>query len=261
VYSLDINFLRDRSPVEINAEKSARQPIRLGDLTPVYIGVGVGLLFPLLALGSYWLLQSKTNELAQATQKLDQESKELDGKIANIKKIKDETTNIKVQTQALVTVFDQIRPWSAMLQDLRDRIPANVQIENVKQIAGVIATQPTPGKTPPNPAGGLEISGYARSFNDVNDFVLSLGQSKFLNATESKISTAELIDAPSQTGAIQPTAQPNEKIKPLQVVKYTIKAGLSNVPASELIRELEQKGTVGLVTRLRSIEKTGAITK
>ncbi|MEA5551482.1 PilN domain-containing protein [Anabaena cylindrica UHCC 0172] len=261
MYSLDINFLKDRSPVEINTEKPVRQPINLGDLMPVYLGVGVGLCFPALVFGGLLFLQARTDELTQTIQKLEQENKELDGRIANIKKVKDETTNIKVQTQALVTVFDQIRPWSAMLQDLRDRIPANVQIENIKQTAGIIQTQATQGKTPSNPAGSLEINGFARSFNDVNDFVLSLGQSKFLDASNSKISTAELIDAPSQTGAIQPESQNQEKIKPIQVVKYTIKAGLSNVPASELIRELEQKGTVGLVTRLRSIQKTGAITK
>ncbi|AFZ57539.1 PilN domain-containing protein [Anabaena cylindrica FACHB-243] len=258
MYSLDINFLKDRSPVEINTEKPVRQPINLGDLMPVYLGVGVGLCFPALVFGGLLFLQAKTDELTQAIQKLDQENKELDGRIANIKKVQDETTNIKVQTQALVTVFDQIRPWSAMLQDLRDRIPANVQIENIKQTPGIIQAQ---DKTPSNPAGSLEITGFARSFNDVNDFVLSLGQSKFLDASNSKISTAELINAPSQTGAIQPEGQGQEKIKPIQVVKYTIKAGLSNVPASELIRELEQKGTVGLVTRLRSIQKTGAITK
>jgi type IV pilus assembly protein PilN len=261
VYSLDINFLRDRSPVEINTEKAARKPINLGDFIPVYLGVGVGLCFPALVFCGLWFLQIKTAELEQQIAKLDQENKELDGKIANINKIKDETTSVKVQTQALVTVFDQIRPWSAMLQDLRDRIPANVQIENIKQIPPVIQAQPTPGKTPSYTTGSLEIMGFARSFSDVNDFVLSMEQSKFLNASESKISTAELIDAPPQTGAIPPTGQSNVKIKPPQVVKYTIKAGLSSVPASELIRELEQKGTVGLVTRLRSIQKTGAIAK
>ncbi|MBD2627318.1 PilN domain-containing protein [Trichormus variabilis] len=263
MYSLDINFLKDRLPVDIDTRKPNKPP-QLGNLRPVYLGVGVGLCLPALAFCSLWFLQMKTAELEQLIGKLDQENKELDGKIANINKIKAETTGIKVQTQALVTVFDQIRPWSAMLQDLRDRIPKNVQIDNIKQIAPVIQTQATPGKPPSNPAGGLEINGYARSFRDVNDFVLSLGQSKFVNASESKISTAELIDAPPETGAIQPDGQSNEssvKIKPIQVVKYTIKAGLSTTPASELIRELEQKGTVGLVTRLRSIQKTGVISK
>ncbi|WP_016950229.1 PilN domain-containing protein [Anabaena sp. PCC 7108] len=264
MYSLDINFLKDRLPTEINSERTVRPPMQLGNLMPVYLGIGVGLCLPALVFCGLWFLQMETGKLEQKIGKLDQENKELDGKIANINKIKGETKGIQVQTQALVTVFDRIRPWSAMLQDLRDRIPKNVQIDNIKQIAPVIQAQTTPGQPPSNPAGGIEINGFARSFRDVNDFVLSLGQSKFINASESKISTAELIDAPPETGAIQPDNQSNEsgvKIKPTQVVKYTIKAGLSTTPASELIRELEQKGTIGLVTRLRSIQKTGVIAK
>ncbi|MBD2295836.1 PilN domain-containing protein [Anabaena sphaerica FACHB-251] len=261
MYSLDINFLKDRSPAELNENKPVRQPINVEDLKPALLGVGVGLCFPALVFVGSWLLQGQIDRLTQQIGKLEQESKELDGKIANITKIKDETASVKDQTQALVTVFDQIRPWSAMLQDLRDRIPANVQVETIKQIPPVIQAQNSGVTKPSNPAGLLEINGYARSFSDVNDFLLSMGKSKLLSAAESRISTAELVDAPPITGAIPPETKSEVKIKPPQVVKYTIKASLSNVPASELIRELEQKGTVGLVDRIRSLQKTGAIAK
>lgn len=261
MYSLDINFLKDRSPSQINENKPVRQPIEIREFIPAFIGVGVGLCFPALVYVGLLILQAKTAELELSIQKLTQEGQDLDGKIANIKKIKDETAGVKDQTQALVTVFDQIRPWSAMLQDLRDRIPANVQVETIKQIPPVIQAPNNKGPKPSNPAGLLEINGYARSFADVNDFLLSMGQSKLLNAADSRISTAELIDAPPITGAIQLESKSEVKIKPPQVVKYTIKASLSNVPASELMRELEQKGTVGLVERIRSLQKTGAIAK
>ena len=153
-----------------------------------------------------------------------------------------------------------------MLQDLRDRIPSKVQIETIKQIAAplpskeVVAATPSKTNTNTNTAGFLEISGFAISYALVNDFALSLGQSKFLNPEETKIITAELIDAPTVTGFLPPKGgKSNEKIKPIQVVKYTIKTGLSNVPASDLIQELEKKGTVGLVDRLRNIKKVGVI--
>jgi len=63
--------------------------------------------------------------------------------------------------------FNQIRPWSAILQDIRDRIPRTVQIENIKQTTA--ATPPTrsasstcsPAKSAnSNPVGGIE-SGIA----------------------------------------------------------------------------------------------------
>ena len=41
-------------------------------------------------------------------------------------------------------------------------------------------------------------------------------------------------------------------------VKYTISAQLNNAPSSELIEEINQKGSTGLVTRLKTLERKGA---
>ncbi|MBO1049551.1 MAG: fimbrial protein [Dolichospermum sp. DEX182a] len=263
MYSLDINFLKDRP--EYQSKSVQRPSIQLGNLIPVYIGVGVGLVFPALVFISLSILEGKTAEVTQEIGKLEEEGKSLGGRIVNLNKIKAETAGINSQTKALVTVFDQIRPWSAMLQDLRDRIPSKVQIETIKQIAAPLPSKEVVAATPKtntntNTAGFLEISGFAISYALVNDFALSLGQSKFLNPEETKIITAELVDAPPVTGFLPPKGgKSNEKIKPIQVVKYTIKTGLSSVPASDLIQELEKKGTVGLVDRLRNIKKVGVI--
>ncbi|WP_373529397.1 PilN domain-containing protein [Nostoc sp.] len=258
MYSLDVNFLKDRPAYQKKPERKGGMSLKLptGNLTPVYVGVALGIGLPALLGVGWWLLQGKIVELEGQIAQLDQESKRLDAEIGNLNKIKAETIAIKGETQALVTVFDQIRPWSAMLQDLRDRIPAAVQIENIKQIPpiAVVAGQP-----PNNPAGGLEITGLARSFNDVNDFLLSLQQSRFLKSTESRIITTALVDAPLIPGVVQPNS--GVVIQPPQVVKYTIQSSMNDVPASELIRELEKKGTVGLVTRIRSMQKIGVISK
>ena len=265
MYSLDINFLNDRPEYQkINPKKPDKQPIQLGDFIPVYIGLGVGLIVPGLVFISSSILEGKTAEVNQEITKLEEEIKVLDGKVANIYKFRAEITSINSQNKALVTVFDQIRPWSAMLQDLRDRIPGKVQIETIKQTAppppGANPVAATPGNNATQTAGFLEISGFAISYSLVNDFSLSLQQSKFLN--ETKIIKAELVDATAITGFIPPkTEKANATIKPPQVVKYTIKAGLSSVPASDLIPELEKKGTVGLVDRLRNIKKVGVIGK
>ncbi|MBW4588083.1 PilN domain-containing protein [Aetokthonos hydrillicola Thurmond2011] len=256
MYSLDINFLKDRPEYQPKVKRKITIAFPTGNLTPAYLGVSLGVFFPLLAGLSLWFLQAKNSEMEQNIARLEQEKQQLDQQIGNINKIKEETNTIKRETQALVTVFDQIRPWSAMLQDLRDRIPSTVQIEEIKQTP---PTTPDKNQPPPNPAGGVEIVGFARSFNDVNDFLLSMQQSRFLKSTETKIITSELVDAPSSQGGIRSiTGIP---IKPPQIVKYTIQSTLSDVPASELIRELEQKGTVGLVARLRSLQQTGVLKK
>ena len=143
MYSLDINFLKDRSPAELDNNKPVRPKTDITEYTPALLGVGVGLSIPALVFGVLLFLQAQNAGLGQQIVKLEEESKNLDVKLADIQKIKEETKVIKEQTQALVTVFDQIRPWSAMLQDLRDRIPANVQLETIKQIPPVIKAKTT----------------------------------------------------------------------------------------------------------------------
>lgn len=258
MYSLDVNFLKDRPAYQKKPERKGGIALKFptGNFTPVYVGVALGVGLPALLGVAWWLLQGKIVELEGSVAQLDQESKRLDTEIGNLNKIKTETNAIKGETQALVTVFDQIRPWSAMLQDLRDRIPKAVQIKSIRQIAPVAVAA---GQPPNNPAGGLEITGLARSFNDVNDFLLSLQQSQFLKSTETRIITAGLVNAPLPASVGQP---PNGvTIKPPQVVEYTIQSSMNDVPASELIRELEKKGTVGLVTRIRSMQQIGVIPK
>ncbi len=254
MYSLDINFLKDRPGYSKNSKNKTSFSLPVGDFTLVYIGVAVGLSFPALVGGAWWLLEQKNAELKQQVAQLDQENKKLETEIGNINKIRKQTQGIKSETEALVSVFDQIRPWSAMLQDLRDRIPATVQIENIKQTPPEAAKK---GEPSPNPAGGVEITGMARSFNDVNDFLLTLQQSSFLKATDTRIMTAQLVNAPVP----QTKTANGVPIKPPQIVKYTIKSTMSDVPASELMRELEQKGTLGLVSRIRSLQQKGVIKK
>jgi type IV pilus assembly protein PilN len=50
----------------------------------------------------------------------------------------------------------------------------------------------------------------------------------------------------------------NASIEIPQGVKYTINTELSNTPASKLIREIENKDSDGIVTRLKILERKGA---
>jgi type IV pilus assembly protein PilN len=278
MYSLDINFVKDRPDYKLDGgTRSSKLRLPAGNLTPLYLGLASGLILPAL-VGSGWLfLQSQNTQLEQKIAELDAELNRLGIQEQEIKKIQEETNQINGETQALATVFNQIRPWSAILQDIRDRIPKTVQIESIKQTAAGATQQavppassaaPQPAVPPasstapqpaPNPASGIEITGIARSFNDVNDFLLSLQQSSFFNPTDTKIVTAELADSPIAAAVPVPQVAEAVPVKPPQVVRYTIQSSLSDVPASELLRELERKGTLGLVTRIRTLQQKGVI--
>jgi type IV pilus assembly protein PilN len=256
MYSLDVNFLKDRERLDKGSEKKPKKSMPVGDMTPLYIGLGIGLCLPIFVGAGWFILQTKSGELQSNITQLEQKNQELEAKIGDIKKISAEVTAVKGETQALVTVFDQIRPWSAMLLDIKQRIPGTVQLDSVKQVAQIGVSPNAAPTTGTIPTSGVEINGFARSFNDVNDFLLTMKQSRFFNANDARISSAESVPAQLPSDVVLPPG-----FKPPQVIKYTIQTNLSDIRASELIRELEEKGTVGLVARIRSLQQTGALPK
>ncbi len=139
------------------------------------------------------------------------------------------------------------------------------------------STTPAPGSTPVAtatlpadvPTSKIEIVGTAKSFEEVNNFMLTLKQSAFFNPDETQLISAVLNKSvtplttnvsPENSGqSISPAEQiAKDKVAKLslpKVVEYKIQTSIKRVPASDLMRELEQKGAVGLVTRLRSIQQ------
>lgn len=266
MYSLDVNFVKSRKPVKADttARSFSAPTLSGGDMTPIYIGLGVGLASCALVLAGLGILSAQNSRLTTQVAQLDQTLGALGIQEQEIQRVKADLAQIKGQNKALATVFNQIRPWSAILQDIRDRVPANaIQIQSIKQIAPTktvvsaapaAAPTPTPAATPASslPISGIEISGIARSFNDVNDLLLSLKQSSFLQPTETRIITATLVDNPVQSSA-------RGGVKLPQVVNYTVQSTFSEAGATQLLRELERKGTLGLVTRIRTLQQRGLI--
>ncbi len=268
MYSLDVNLLRDRPEYKKDlGQRITKSSSATEDLSRIYWAIGAALALPALAGGVFLILQYQNSRLESQIGEIDSQLNRLGIEEQQLQKIQAEANAIKGQNKALASVFNQIRPWSAMLQDLRDRIPPEVQIQNIKQTAPAPpppapAAQSANAKptTPPPPVavstGVVEISGMAQSFTSMNDFLLTLQQSPFFKPKETKIVTAELVNGPipaSQLGKVALT--------PIQFVKYTIQSSLSDIPASELIGELERQGTVGLVTRIRTLQERGIIQK
>ncbi len=319
MYSLDINLLSERPEYQSGRQtqftSNATKTTTKYGKTPLYIGAGVTVL-SLLAIGAGWMWTGD-----QTTQ-LEAKQKDLDAKLGSLKtqdaqlaQINAEVTQIGNETQALAGVFNQIQPWSAVLQDLRESIPQGVQIANISQseakfsgaapppppppppsstgsklldkisstndpekkpspsptpVASPVAAAPaatptTPTATlPPDvPTTKLDITGTAKSFDEVNNFILTLKQSAFFNPDDTQLRSATLGAAPALTKTAPATGETGQaetrKLELPKVVQYNIRTSLRRTPAADAIRELERKGAVGLVTRLRSLQQQQVI--
>jgi type IV pilus assembly protein PilN len=250
MYSLDINFLKDRG-LENKSEAQTvvlqKKSASVNDKIPIIAGAIVAVLLPALTFGYMKKIEAKTAKIEGETQQMEAEIARL-GDLN--KKIEEANAQLEVankEAQALVTVFDRIKPWSAILQEVSDRTPPGVLVDSLAQSQSDKGIQ-------------LQIAGEARHYNDVNDFVLFLKRSPFFsekNVVMGTVSSSDLsIDLEEK-----PILPENTELEIPKGVKYTITAQLSDAPASELIREIDSKGAIGVVTRLKTLESKGAITK
>jgi type IV pilus assembly protein PilN len=344
MYSIDINLLRERAEYQTGTQTdltggSSTAPRKYSKI-PMFVGAGAAAL-ALLATGGSWLwLGDQTTQLEAKQKALDQKLGSLKAQDARLAELNGQVTQVTDESQSFASVFNQIQPWSAVLQDLRESIPQGVQIANVVQseIKGVaapaaaaaasaaggglakkISTVPnpeaklTPGATPATapapgaaaPSGGittyptledsiaakfppkggaaeapitpaapiaadvpttkLDITGTAKSFDEVNNFILTLKQSAFFNPDDTQLISTSMMAPIGVSQAITPVdptkattpATPPVKPKKLEVrmVEYKIQTTLKRIPAADLMRELERKGAVGLVARLKSLQQ------
>lgn len=276
MYSLDINFLRDRGlDAESKAGTQTEKPqLQLGANIPIIAGLIAAISLPAASFGFVKILESQKADLEQQVQAIDAQIASASSKNKEVQAVKDQLGAIDGEIAALVTVFNQIKPWSAVLQDIGDRTPPGVQVTSIQQSLSAA----TPPAAPAAPAAGtpteskttLTLDGMARSFDDVNDLTVFLQKSKFFNAEKVQLTKAELAeyeivwdkDVKNKDKASKPN-NPKDKID-IEVpkgVKYNITAELSSTPASQLITELNSKGAIGLVSRIQTLERKGAITK
>lgn len=265
MYSLDINFLRDREirPVDTSTPRSAAGP---GDRRPLYYGLAVALI-ALGLVGGYWLLLQRQIRTLQAEEaQLDAEIAGLAADLQELETIRAQTDQVEAENRAFANVFDQIRPWSALLQDLRNRTPTRIQLVEIIQTVGT--TPPDNPEAEPPVAGGIEVMGVACDFDAINDFLLVLKGSRLLDSESVSIVEAQrpdslddsaegtdlpLIPDPSVFGSCPGTGEGIPDIH----VEFTLQANLTATPASELLDVLDSQGAVGLSTRIRALRDSG----
>lgn len=244
MYSLDINFLKDRGLVTTEKTNSTitNSPQPITSKIPLIAGAIAAVLLPLITFMQIKSIEKKTAEAQQQIQNIDGEIAQIGNQKQQIQDAEAQINEINQEIQALVTVFDQIKPWSAILLEVSERVPPGLQIDSIQQSGSGNDIE-------------LIISGIARSYSDVNDFVLFLQRSPFFTGEQTKLDNANLANFDVEIENDDPEVSVNLS----QGVKYRLTTNLSNVPASQLVRELEKKGSVGLVTRLKTLERKGAI--
>ncbi len=246
MYNLDVNFLKDRgldSGSGQPAVKTKQSNMEVGEMVPL-IGGGVAMvLLPTIALTWLFIVKSQTATIQKEIQEIEAEIKSLEAKREKIKQLEGEVKKIEQESLALMSVIDNIKPWSAILQDISDRTPIRVQIDSIEQ----------------NKSGLLTISGIAASYEDVADFLLTLKNSQFLQAQTIHLESASLVSNLTQLQYSQLGQEKRITVKLPEVVDYQIEAELSKTPASDLLQELQRKGAVGLVQRIEILQEKGSI--
>ncbi|MEL6931189.1 MAG: PilN domain-containing protein [Cyanobacteria bacterium J06600_6] len=192
-------------------------------------------------------VQASTATLESEIQQIESEIADLGNQNKKIEAANAEIQKVQQETSALVGVFEKIKPWAAIMQEVSDRTPPGVLVESLQQSGSGNST-------------GINISGVARSYDDVNDFVLFLQRSPFFNGKQIRLNGAS-------TTSFSVELENEDKLPDFasleipEVIKYTISAQLNNAPASQLKEEIEKKGSLGLVTRLNTLERKGATLK
>lgn len=299
MYGLDINFLKDRPEYSgANAGAASRGGAGGGRASrrtsaaapagngPLIIGAAVGLGALLLSGLGYGFFAWQSQQIADKTLEVDGQIGDLEKKEAEMKAAQAELKKSQDEITALTSVFSNIKPWSAMSQDLRDRLPQGVQITQILQeVKQPTAAAPAPAPTPspaaspaaagapaaaaaPAPIGVINIVGLADNFDRVNDFLVVLQKSNFLDPKATRIVESALqdpkvmqsLDLPGPDGQPVPNqGKPNKLPKLPPKVEFKIQTSLAEVPTSELLRELDRKGAVGLVSRIEALKEKGVI--
>ncbi|MDJ0899411.1 MAG: PilN domain-containing protein [Xenococcus sp. MO_188.B8] len=249
MFSLDINFLKDRGldTAVATETKVERKSSSIADKIPIVAGAILALVLPGMVFSYSRTFEGKQAKLKQEIQDIEAAIKKSQGQEKSLENLGADLKQARSETQALIGVFEKIRPWSAILREVGDRTPPGTKIDSLEQ-NGIGANLK------------LKIGGTARSYSDVNDFVLFLQRSPFFDPNKIVLGTVN-----SVTWKLE---LENEDELPENMiltipdgVKYTIEAQLANKPNSKLIRELNNKGALGLLTRLKTLENKGVITK
>lgn len=236
MYSLDINFLSDRVLAETQAVE--RQPI--ADSQFLIYGGGVAVVALALVGGAFFFLNSANEGVQQELLSLTAKESQLNEKIKALEGQEKQLQEIQGRTGQLLSLFIGNFPASAIADDLRKRTPINVQIKSISQTS----TAATP-QSPSQSTSTINIDGTTTGYNELNDYLLLLKASPFLDG--------------EQTRLVSSTLQQATVEKNFTLVNFQIQTSVTTKSPAELLPELQKSGADGLVTRVNLLRQQGVI--
>ncbi|MGA1623257.1 MAG: PilN domain-containing protein [Synechocystis sp.] len=254
MYSLDVNFLKDRSADVVRSTQTTTISLSTDNLQkqlPMYIGGAVMVLLPALAglgiLGINW----QKGQTQANIQRLEAEIARLQGEQQQIQAVEAKIAAVHQEADGLINVFNQIKPWSALFQEITNQLPSEVQLESIQQ-----------------DGSQLTLSGFAGNYAALNDFLLTLQSSQFLQANKTKLMTATAAPLPIsgegttvESGGVEEVdAETGTSTVLIPAgVRYTIQTAITETPDKDLMRVLIRNGAAGLVARFKFLELKGVL--
>lgn len=224
MFTPDINFLKERpqDPRTGGGEVFIDEPRSSGGLLGGAGAIAVGFLAAVIALGAWAGTNLYLGNRLSALETEDaQIQRDLDASTADLQNLQaqdQELQGILARTEAFRTFFSQVQPWSAILEDLRDRIPPDVWVTSI----GTTDRQ-------------VIIRGRSLSFEQINELLLTMLESDFVQ--DVRLVRGEKVDGSAIT---------------LESVDYEVQITLSdlNLGDPELRTVLLEKNSVGLAEKL-----------
>ena len=248
MYGLDVNFLKDRTGDVAKATQTTTtitlSPDNLQKQLPLYIGAGVALLLPALAGLAIYAVNWQKGQTQANIQQLEAQLQKLQGEQAK-------AAALHQDADGLINVFNQIKPWSALFQEMTNQSPPEIQINSIQQ-----------------EGNQLTLTGFAGNYAALNDFVLTLQGSQFLQAEETRLTSASAVALPitgegttAQSGGVEDddAEQGTSTVLIPAGVQYTIVTNVTDIPDNELMQALIRNGAAGLVARFKFLELKGIL--
>jgi len=234
MYTPEINFLKERpevpASVQTGAEAIAAPPTAAG-VGSWALALGLGFAAAAVAMGGFLYFQAhflrQRDALRAERTRLEGELSTANAELTRLQGLSQELQTIRTQTEGFRSFLGSIQPWSAILEEVRRRIPGQgVWITNISASGDTV-----------------NIQGEALDFPLVNDFLLTLLDSNFV--TSAVLNSASRAEGTPETEAS---------------VAYSITVTVRTIgdPDPEFTRELEQRGAIGLVAKIRTLRQAEA---